>query len=242
SLELVLAHPDLVPEEVTHSGGETVLSNSEIEVRWKIRNGGTGTTLGGWTDTVWLSLDDTVGTGDVKLGDLVATEPLAAGSIYEGALTVTLPIEVQGAYKLIVRSDSGGDVVETSAGEANNTAAADIDADLAPYADLEVSGVTAPALTVEDPARVTVDWTVTNLGTGEGFVSNWVDRIIVSRDAVYGNGDDVVLGEIAHTGVLAAGESYDASANLILPAGFNGRFTLFVQTDATNQVFENGAD
>src|SRR5690606_24516992 len=141
SLELVLAHPDLVPEEVTHSGGETVLSNSEIEVRWKIRNGGTGTTLGGWTDTVWLSLDDTVGTGDVKLGDLVATEPLAAGSIYEGALTVTLPIEVQGAYKLIVRSDSGGDVVETSAGEANNTAAADIDADLAPYADLEVSGV-----------------------------------------------------------------------------------------------------
>src|SRR5690606_35913790 len=158
------------------------------------------------------------------------------------ALTVTLPIEVQGAYKLIVRSDSGGDVVETSAGEANNTAAADIDADLAPYADLEVSGVTAPALTVQDPARVTVGWTVTNIGTGEGVTSDWVDRIIVSRDDVYGNGDDIVLGEVAYSGGLDAGESYEASANLILPAGFFGRYTLFVRTDADDQVFENGAD
>ncbi|HEY6816092.1 MAG TPA: CARDB domain-containing protein, partial [Croceibacterium sp.] len=242
SLELVLAHPDLVPDEVAHDGGATVLSNSELEVRWKVRNGGTGPTLGGWTDTVWLSLDDTVGTGDIKLGDLVAPGPLAAGEVYEGVLSVTLPIGAQGAYKLIVRSDSGGEVVETSAGEANNTATSDLQVGLAPYADLEVSDVTAPALTVEDPARVTVGWTVTNLGTGAGFTSSWVDRIVVSADGVYGNGDDVVLGEIAHAGALGVGESYQASANLILPAGFYGRYTLFVRTDASDQVFENGAD
>src|SRR5690606_12026083 len=151
SLELVLAHPDLVPEEVTHSGGETVLSNSEIEVRWKIRNGGTGTTLGGWTDTVWLSLDDTVGTGDVKLGDLVGSEPHTAGAIYEVAVTETRPIVGQGADKQAVRSDSGRDVVVSSAREANNTAAAHIAGDLAHDDDLEVSGLTAPSLTGEYP-------------------------------------------------------------------------------------------
>ena len=122
SLALVLAHPDLLPEQVAHDGGALALSNSQLEVRWKVRNNGTGTTLAGWTDTVWLSLDGTVGSGDIKLGDLVATGPLGAGGIYEGVLTVTLPIDAQGAYKLIVRSDSGGEVVETSAGEANNTA------------------------------------------------------------------------------------------------------------------------
>src|SRR5690606_17275648 len=134
----------------------------QLEVRWKIRNGGTGTTLGGWTDEVWLSLDGTVGNGDIKLGELVAAGPLPAGGLYEGVLTVALPIDVKGPYKLIVRSDSGGQVVETSAGEANTSAATDLVAGLAPYADLEVSGVAAPALTVQDPARVTVGWTVTN--------------------------------------------------------------------------------
>src|SRR5262249_10148001 len=34
--------------------------------------------------------------------------------------------------------------------------------DLAPYAVLNVSNVTAPALTVGDPAQATVSWTVTN--------------------------------------------------------------------------------
>src|SRR5690606_34403848 len=101
-------------------------------------------------------------------GDLVAPGPLAPGETYEGMLSVTLPIDAQGAYKLIVRSDSGGQVVETSAGEANNLAMTDLQVGLAPYADLEVSDVTAPALTIDDPARVTVGWTVTNLGTGEG--------------------------------------------------------------------------
>src|SRR5690606_6494119 len=96
SLTLVLAHPDLVPEQVQHSGGESALSNTAIEVRWKVRNAGTGATLAGWTDSVWLSLDDTVGTGDIKLGDLVAEGPLASGEVYDGVLTVTLPIDAQG--------------------------------------------------------------------------------------------------------------------------------------------------
>src|SRR3546814_14491718 len=44
------------------------------------------------------------------------------------------------------------------------------------------------------------------------------------------------------TGALAVGESYDASEELLLPPGFYGRYTLFVQIDAKGEVFENGAD
>src|SRR3546814_21007554 len=93
-----------------------------------------------------------------------------------------------------------------------------------------------------DPARVSVVWAVTNVGTGAGFTAGWTDRVIVSRDAVFGNGDDVVLGEFVHSGALAVGESYDASDELLLPPGFYGRYTLFVQIDAKGEVFEIGRE
>src|SRR3546814_357263 len=222
--------------------GGTAESNSQIEVKWQIRNDGSGDTLGGWTDTVWLSRDAVVGAGDIGLGALVSDAALVAGAVYHGALTVTLPIDASGEYRLIVQSDSGNVVAETGGDEANNQGAIALDVGLADYADLEVGDVTVPAQTVADPARVTVGWTVTNVGTGAGFTAGWTDRVIVSRDAVFGNGDDVVLGEFVHSGALAVGESYDASEELLLPPGFYGRYKLFVQIDATGEGFEDGAD
>src|SRR3546814_4408909 len=132
-------------------------SNSQIEVRWQGRNAGTAATLGGWTDTVWLSRDGVVSNDDIKLGELLAEAALAAGGVYDGVLTVTLPISADGEYRLIVESDSGAVVAETAAGEANNQAALLLNVGLADYADLEVSDVEAPAQTIDDPARVRVE-------------------------------------------------------------------------------------
>ena len=173
SLELVLSHPDLLPSALAHEGGAVAESNSTFAVRWRITNTGTGTTPGPWTDTLWLSRDNVVGGGDIRLGDLIATGPLAPGETYDGLLNVTLPIDAQDAYRLILRTDSGNALAELSAGEANNQIATDLTVGLAPYADLVVSDVTAPALTIQDPARVTVGYTVTNTGTGRGVTDTW---------------------------------------------------------------------
>src|SRR3546814_13982400 len=62
--------------------GGTAESNSQIEVKWQIRNDGSGDTLGGWTDTVWLSRDAVVGAGDIGLGALVSDAALVAGAVY----------------------------------------------------------------------------------------------------------------------------------------------------------------
>ena len=242
SLSLVLAHPDLVPENLSHDGGPDLVSNTTITVNWAIRNNGSAPTLDGWTDEVWLSLDGAVGAGDIKLGELAALGPLALGATYLGSLDVLLPLAISGNFKLLLRTDGGGRVVELAAGEANNITATDLVIGLAPYADLAVSNVQAPALTVQDPARVTVSWTVSNTGTGRGATESWVDRVYVSRDDVLGDADDILLGELLRTGGLAAGGDYDASLDLILPPGFNGRFTLYVRSDAADAVFENGAD
>src|SRR3546814_2437936 len=96
---LTLTHPDLVPVMVQGPPDGVAESNSQIEVRWQVRNDGTAATLGGWTDTVWLSRDGVVSNDDIKLGELLAEAALAAGGVYDGVLTVTLPISADGEYR-----------------------------------------------------------------------------------------------------------------------------------------------
>ena len=102
--------------------------------------------------------------------------------------------------------------------------------------------MTAPSLTIGDPAQVTIGWTVTNLGAGPGRASSWYDDVVASPDATAGNGDDILLARFAHAGALDAGKSYTQSETFLLPPSFQGRYHLFVHTDATGVVFENGSE
>src|SRR5262249_32774838 len=85
---------------------------------------------------------------------------------------------------------------------------------------------------------VTIGWTVTNLGTGPGTVANWVDSIIASPDGDPAHGS--VIKQFTHQGALPVGGSYNESQTFFLPAGFQTHAHLFVKTDATDVVFENG--
>jgi hypothetical protein len=67
----------------------------------------------------------------------------------------------------------------------------------------------------------------------------WTDKIIASRDNIFGNNDDIVLAEYAHQGELAVNQSYTIRENLRLPIGFSGQYYLGVETDAEGIVFEN---
>src|SRR5262249_52547239 len=94
----------------------------------------------------------------------------------------------------------------SSTAEGNNTAATTVTAALAPYADLVVSAVTAPSLTVGDPAQVTITWKVSNQGTGPGGVADWVDAVIVSTDDDPAHG--TTLAVFPHSGLLNVHADY----------------------------------
>ena len=112
---------------------------------------------------------------------------------------------------------------------------------LAPYADLSVSNVVAPLQTIGDPATPTISWTVTNIGTGAGQTSTWIDEIIASPSNNAFDGNAVILGvQYTHTGGLAKNASYTQTQVVQMPPEFTGRYHLFVETDATDVVFENG--
>ncbi|MBS0640889.1 MAG: hypothetical protein JSS43_13510, partial [Proteobacteria bacterium] len=236
---LALTHPDLTISVV---GAPTtpVQSGQDFTVTWRTENTGTGVALAPWTETVVLSRDGVRSNDDIVLGTFDAAAQLAAGAGIDRSLTVTTPLGADGAWQILVIADTGNTVAETNAGEGNNLGATALQVSIAPFADLAVSDVTAPTLTVDDPATVTVGWRVTNIGTGAGRTGDWTDVVVASPDAVFGNGDDVVLGRFAHSGALATNGFYTQSQQITLPPGFLGRFHLFVESDVDGVVFQNG--
>jgi hypothetical protein len=86
-----------------------------------------------------------------------------------------------------------------------------------------------------------VNWTVSNDGTGPTAATSWTDEVFLSPTSTFSSTTAVVLGEFAHTGALAAGDSYTQSQSVTLPVGISGSYFFIVQTDVNGQVFQNGA-
>ncbi|WP_346658742.1 Ig-like domain-containing protein [Bradyrhizobium sp. 143] len=232
-------HPDLIPSAVSllnsnlNSGDAAVLS-------WTVNNTGSGPALGSWVDSVYLSRDDALGQDDIKLASFAHDGPLAAGASYSLQKSVALPLGAAGSYKLLVVADQATAVAELGDGELNNLASTDVQVSLSPYADLAVSGVTAPSRAIDNPASINVTWTVTNNGTGVGRTGTWTDAVIASIDDIVGDGDDIVLGTVQHSGGLQVGQSYSVDQRVFFGSNFSARVHLFVTTDYGNAVFENG--
>ena len=81
-------------------------------------------------------------------------------------------------------------------------------------------------------------WTVNNTGSVGTLASQWYDRIVLSTDDTYGNGDDIYVGQFLHNGALASGAGYTGSHTVTMPTGVTGAYSLFVVTDIHNDVAE----
>ena len=176
-----------------------------ISLAWTTRNIGSAPAAD-IREKVYLSRDGVVGSGDILLGER-SIASLAAGASSAGSLGFTLPVDLSGAWRLIVVTDTGAANNESTQ-EGNNQDSLAIDVAQDAYADLAVLSVSAPTRVIADPASITVEWTVKNEGPGAGRATSWTDRIIYSTNAVLGDQDDIVLGDVVRNGALAAGDSY----------------------------------
>ena len=229
-------HPELVPTQV-HAPASAI-SGQNLTVTWTTTNSGTGSAIPGWTDTVTL----VQGSTSTIIGTVTQITPLAVGASVARQIVYALPIGLSGAFQIVVTVDSGNAVAEAQSTKTDNTATVPFAITLAPYADLAVSNVTAPPVTIADPATVTIGWTVTNLGTGPGITGTWTDEVVVSASGVVGAGDNIVLASFVHTGALAVGASYTSHQAITLPPGFDGRYHLFVLTNSGGNGVRERAD
>ena len=247
-------YPDLEVRNLTLAPATGLQSGDTLTVTWDDFNSGTATMASLFYDRVTvenLSTGQTPVTQDVVYDPAAgANGPLAAGDSRPRQLVVALPRGTPGAgtLRVTVTTDSFQQVYElntagaggSSTAETNNAANATTTAALEPYADLAVSAVTAPAMTIGDPAQVTVSWTVRNVGTGPTTVAGWVDTVIASPDTNPAHG--TTLASFPHAGPLGVNDSYPQSQTFSLPPGFTGNYHLFVMTDATGVVFENSSE
>ena len=172
------------------------------------------------------------------LGQLSHNGTLNGNDSYSAQLPVTLPNGISGVYYLLVDTNANADVIEGAGASNNLTASNSINITLAPFANLAIGDVTAPTQVIGSPVDLTVSWTVTNNGNGAGNQGSWDDRVILSHNSSPGLGGDIVLGDFPHTGGLALNASYTTTQVVTIPAGTQGRFNLFVETNATQTVYE----
>jgi hypothetical protein len=250
------AYPDLqvTSPAVVSTSGLPLQSGDSLTVTWTDSNTGTGPVGVPFYDHVTIV---NTATGQTLTEAEVLYNPVAAGN---GAIAAQDGRARQFAFSLPQGSAGAGDLVATvgtdqfnqvfeyntagtggtSTAEGNNTNSATANSTLAPYADLVASAVTAPSLTVSDPARVTIGWTVTNQGTSATGVDHWVDSIIVSPDDNPANG--TILKQFPHQGALAVNGQYTQSQTFLLPPTYQIHAHLFVRTDADDVIFENGSE
>ena len=221
------------------SAPSTATSGDSLTVQWTTTNAGTATTLSNWVDRAYLSTTSQVTADSLLIGEVPIAGPLAPGQSVTSSASTTIPLGDSGQYQIIVVADATNQLIEPG-GVANSKTQA-ISVALAPYADLAVSNVTAPAQTIGDPAYPTISWTVTNVGTGVGQTTTWTDEVIASPSDNANDSGAIVLGSFVHTGGLTVNQSYTQTQTIQMPPGFTGRYYLFVESDAGDAVFENGS-
>ena len=98
--------------------------------------------------------------------------------------------------------------------------------------DLQIGNVTAPT-TATAGQTLTVGWTVSNPGSQDA-TGSWLDRVYLSTTPTI-TGNSLLVGSVTHSGGLSAGDSYNESLPVRLPA-IAGNYYVLVQTDSLDQV------
>ena len=106
-------------ESVTPPANGTVGQNASIP--YAVQNNDAIAIIGDWTDSVYLSLDDTLSADDVLFARVPHVGGLAANGSYNGIANGVIPNVIDGDYRVIVVADTSADVPDSN--RADNTLA-----------------------------------------------------------------------------------------------------------------------
>ena len=247
TLPIQVTAPNLIVSDI--SAPTLVDPSEEIEVSWTVSNIGDVSAPASWEDHLYLSTDETLGGGDLKLGEFRGQTPLGANDSYTQTRTVKLPNDREsGNYYLLVKTDADtnfrGDSEQGETDETDNVRAIPIGIQ-APSPDLQVSEIklTSEQNRIVGGETVSLTWTVTNDSQSATQASEWTDTVYLSTNRNQEIGpDDYLLDTFTHTGSLDANGSYTETREIQLPEGVTGDFYFVVKTDSDQQVNEQSLE
>ncbi len=243
---------------------ETIRVGESLTITWTVENFGEGETNSNfWYDSVYLSLDNSLGDGnDIFLGRVRRANSLSSGGEYEATGTFTVPFNAEGEFFVIVRSDSSDLVLEETQNNGVSLGTITIQTNPEPLPNVDVTPAIDPTPILEqDPVDLPpeffpdlvvinveaeeagisgqllqVTWVVRNNGLSTGNRS-WFDTVYLSRDQIFDRTTDISLGSRLHVG-LEGEESYTQTDFFPIPRGLSGPFYVFVATDSSDRLNE----
>ena len=230
-----------------------IQSGGSVTIQWHTTDVGNRSVTGAFYDTyqvVNLDTGTTVTTGFVSYDPTVSGSLAVAASVLR-TQTITLPDGLTGTghFAVTIDADAGNQIAETNAAgtaEMNNTLSATFQSALAPYPDLQISGLTVtPATGAVSGSTVTVSWNDVNTGTGP-VTAAYYDRVVM-RNA--DTGDILGTAQIIYdptapgNAPIAAGGQLARQTTFVLPDGApgTGHIELDLTTDDRNQILEFNA-
>ena len=229
---LTTTYADLVVEAIGLP--TSVLSGTQVDVTWRVRNTGTlATDLSQWDDRFILVSDQYPDGVPGYSISKAHTGALAPGESYVATYRLSLPLDMQGTFrvKIITAYNSG---VYEQGRTLNNTSTSltTMTVGLSPVPDLQVSNVTGPA-SANPGEPVSITYTVNNAGNGD-LTTRRYDQIYLDTGT-----------ELITVRTLDITETIVANGSSTRTATFNlgnlhveGTFRWVVKTDVYNDVYE----
>ena len=218
-----------------------IYTDTSFNLTWIDKNEGNARANAPWVDKVWFSTDSQLSGNDLLLGSFPLTQSLDPAQSVTRTQALSVPrtaVPATGQFFLIVQTD-GDNGVNEQAKEDNNTRVVAVTAHRRPLPDLIVQplSIEAPDTAFFDQ-MIKVRWTVKNIGGGSTDAAEWRDGVYFSTDE-FPESNDPVRVFVSNVSYLAAGESYEASADIHIPRGLFGTYNIVIVTDyADVRVFQ----
>ena len=226
--------PDLIVSDIISP--EAAPEGSAIDITWTVRNQGSTSANGTWTDQVLLRSFGKTRTQAV--GSFNYSGPLEPGKEYTRTEHVRLPLHISDEYEVLVQTDHRDQVFEASF-ESNNLRLDDTTIQVAvlPRPDLQVAEIVGPA-TVDAGATASVEFVVINQGAVSTTTPTWSDAVYLSLDDKISR-DDILVDQLSNIAALGSGEQYrSVSSTFEIPIRFRGTVYVIARADIGSSVDE----
>lgn len=214
--------------------------NPQIQLMWGVTNQGPAAASGSWYDSVWFSTNGLLDASSVVIGNFWVNQTVPVNGTYWQTNSLALPMNASGDYTLFVQVDASHSIYES---KLSDKASAGVSGflTLSPP-DLRPVSVVAPAIVFyyQTNPVVPISWNVTNQGVGAA-VGGWYDRVWFSTNGVL-DASSVALSDVYINQAVAPQTAYSQTGFFTLPLNGPGLYTLFVQSDIYNWVYESDED
>ncbi len=188
-----------------------------------------------WVDKVYFSTDEVIGNNDICVCTRNRTTVLNPDDSYTVTVSFDVPYSVLGNPYLIAITDCTDMTYDMN--RENNILSQQVTVLLGDLPDLRITVLDVePVLTADQ--TYTISYEVVNEGEGATRQEVWKDAFYLSSmDGILTGA--FRLAEKTHQGVLAPGDTYEATVDVTIPSTISGDFFIIGFTDATSLVYEH---